>query len=123
MAKQESPKQPKMLYREWIFQTHHLGLRQVLIPSRKDNMGNLVEEQVEADFGGDTGREGLWRMNDKFVIQRTDGAVTGPELVEIMRAKVKMKPVADNNITELTRDKERGDPVYEQVEEPAQQPV
>ena len=108
----------KLLYREWTFQSHHPGLHQVLLPSRKDQMGNLVEEQLEADFGGDSGREGTWRVNDRFKTQRVDGnVVTGAELVEIMRTKVKMKSVADTNIAELTRDKKNGDPVYEPLEE------
>lgn len=113
----EAPKAPKPLYREWTFQSHNPGLHQVLIPSRKDNVGNLVEEQFEANFGGDSGRDGVWRMRDDYKLQRADGAVySGGELVEIMRAKIKMKPHADRNIVELTRNRKDGDPVYEPVE-------
>lgn len=115
------PAAPEPLYREWTFQSHHPGLHQVLIPSRKDNMGNLLEEQFEANFGGDSGRDGVWRIRDDFQLQRADGAVySGGELVEIMRAKMEMKPIADRNIVELTRNKKEGDPVYEPVEPEAQ---
>lgn len=127
MAKNEQGKPqdvtpPTELYRQWTFQSHSPGLTQVLLPSRKDAQGNLVEQQVEADFGGDTGREGMWRMNDKFKVERQDSAqaVTGLELVQILRAKILMKPVADCNIIELTANKEKGDPVYEPTEEEPQ---
>ena len=120
---QGKPKQPgsagQELYRQWTFQSHNPGLKQVLLPSRKDQMGNMIEQHVEADFGGDSGREGMWRVNDKFSVQRQDSAqpVTGHELVQILRAKVLMKPVVDCNIVELTQDKEKGDPVYEPAPE------
>jgi hypothetical protein len=118
------PQAPKMLYREWIFQSHHPGLIQCLLPSKRDQAGNMLEEQFEADFGGDTGREGMWRINDGFSITRMDSEnpVTAKELVAIMRAKMKMKPHADMNIVELTQDKENGDPVYEAVDEEELQP-
>lgn len=121
--KQETvKKERKLLYREWTFQSHNPGLHQVLLPSRKDQNGNLLEEQLEANFGGDSGREGVWRVNDQYQVNRNDGnVVTGAELVEIMRTKIKMKPVADTNIVELTQDKRNGDPVYEP--EPEEDPV
>jgi hypothetical protein len=122
MAQKQQAAERKLLYREWTFQSHHPGLRQVLLPSRRDQNGNLLEEQLEASFGGDSGREGMWRVNDKFKIARHDGnKITGPELVEIMRTKIKMKPVADTNIVELTQDKKNGDPVYEP--EPEEEPA
>ena len=109
---------PEELYRQWTFQSHNPGLHQVLLPSRKDRNGDLIEPQVEANFGGDSGREGMWRVNDKFRIDRLDSKepVTGKELVAILRAKVLMKPVVDCNILELTVDKDRGDPVYKPTE-------
>ena len=114
---------PEMLYREWTFQSHNPGLHQVLLPSRRDRNGDLVEPQVEADFGGDSGREGKWRVSDKFSVARIDSKepVTGAELVQILRAKVLMKPVVDYNIVELTMDKERGDPVYKPAPEAQEQ--
>jgi hypothetical protein len=117
--KQKLSAPPKVLYREWKFQSSNPGLQQVLLPSLKDNMGNLVEEQYEAKFGGDSGRDGIWRISDQFEIGRRNSAepITGRELVSIMRNKIKMKPIADANIVELTDNKVDGDPVYEPVEE------
>lgn len=112
----DEPKAPELLYRQWTFQSSNPGLHQVLIPSTKDANGNLKDPQFEANFGGDSGREGLWRIISSYELERGEKKWTGLELVQILRNKIRAKPIADANVTELTLDKERGDPVYKPVE-------
>ncbi|GAF84077.1 unnamed protein product [marine sediment metagenome] len=93
--------------RFWTFQSINRGLKQVLIPGKVNDAGFVIAQPVIANFGGDDGRRGLWKTKEK-------------ELAAIIRNKMRMKTVADFNITEITEDQTNGDPVIEAKEDASQ---
>lgn len=86
---QNRPNQADDKKKEFIFVSTNKGLRQMLKPAKHDREGRCIEPPVEANFGGDTGKMGMWRTTD-------------PELAQLMRDKMKMKTPADYNVTEVT---------------------
>ena len=102
----EKAQKPEVV-RFWTFQSVNCGLKQVLIPGKVNDAGFVTAQPVVANFGGDDGKQGLWRTREK-------------EYAVACRNKMRMKTVADFNITEITEDQENGDPVIEAKEDASQ---
>lgn len=101
--KPQSGKRDKDEVRVWTFTSINPGLRQVLSPAKHDDNGRCIEPPLEANFGGDTGKLGIWRT-------------TKVEEAMAMRDKMRKKTVADFNVTEITADPTDGDLLAEPTE-------
>lgn len=86
--------------RVWTFTSTSKGLRQILHPAVHADDGRVTEVPIEANFGGDDGKRGLWRTTERSE-------------AEALRNKMRSKTFSDQCIVEVTVDKQNGDPIGE----------